>query len=302
MRSAEARPENKILRIPESSDNTISVSSNFTQRDALSAIRLQMVGEGDVQGTHSKQEISSRSHSLGAQDNLCWLRSSWLALFETVTPEDIAARFAAITGPEQKNSAPYNPVLIQAIAQRYRNDPTQFMHAENLGTGAHLGPNTTLAEFMGDQLPDGVPNRIHRRSLEYYLRELHIRIAAAYREKGSRLMSELEALSFSRCAATSNLPITLHRAMNVPMLVIEAQTHVNETRWGRQVNRLGQLRITAATGSALAEQAAPLAKALEPKLEDVKKLMRAFEDKPILWLEGGHYDLYLPNSAAHAAV
>ena len=279
----------------ESTDATISVSTKFTHLDALSAIRLRIVGDGNIRGTHSKQEISSRSHCLGGQDNLCWLRSSWLALFETVTPDDLAARFAAVTGPMQKKIAPYAPALLQAVAQRYRDDPRQFMHAENKGTGAHLGPSATLAEFLGDQLPSGIPNFIQRKSCENYLRGLQISIATAYRAKGSRLMAELEELSFRRSPATSNLPINLHRAMNVPLLVIEAETRVNETLFGRHVNRFGHLRIAAPTGSDLAEQAEPLAKATEPDLEQIEVLMRAFDDKPVLWLEGGHYDLYMPD-------
>ena len=282
----------------ESTDTTIPLPINSTRLDGLSAIRLRLIGETGTSGTHCKQEISSRTHCLSLQDNLCWLRSSWLSIFETVSPENLAARLAEIAGPGDHYLAP----LIQELAHRYREDPTAFMFEENKGTGAHLGSNRPLGEWLenrlpaGDRLPADVPSYVFTDSVEGLLKDLQLEIAAAYRAKGSHLMSELEQLQCSRSPATSSLPVTLHRAMNLPVLVIEAETHAMETPSGRQVNRFGHLRIAAPVGSEIAKQAESLAEQLVPRVEKIEEIVRAFDDKPILWLEGGHYDLYLPSA------
>lgn len=277
-------------------DVVIPIATDFSRLDQLSAIR-QRLG-----ATHNKQDISAKSHqSYAGEDNLCWLRSTWLSVFSTATPDHLGALLPVIAGPiREKGVAGSDAPLLQSIAALYRQDPNAFMHWEgNLGDKARLGPNLPLAEVLKDQLPAGNHGSSIAGNVEGFLRGLQIEIVTAFRSKGSTLMHELETLTRGLSPASSDLPVYLHRALNLPVLVIEAERHVTEGTDGREMNLSGQLRVAAPKGSPLAGWIEPLAAHPEHGPEAASRVMQAFDDKPVLWLENGHYDLYLPkgNSA-----
>jgi hypothetical protein len=275
----------------QSVDVVIPMPIDLNHLDTLEGLR-QRLGE-----THTRMDISSKPHeSYVGNDNLCWLRSTWLSVFSTASPEQLGALLPAIAGPIQENYvAQHDAPILQCIANLYREDPHAFMHWEkNRGNKVRIGPNLSLADVLKNQLPNGNDGYAMKRNAESFLRGLQMHIVAAFRTKGGSLMHELEALTVGSPPASSDLPVFLHRALNLPVLVIEAEQFVTEGEGGRQSNLGGQLRVAAPKDSSLAGWIEPLANDAEQGHEVSSRIMKAFDNQPVFWLENDHYDLYLP--------
>ena len=106
-------------------------------------------------------------------------------------------------------------------------------------------------------------------------------------------MAEIESLERRLTFASSNLPVTLHRALGLPVLVIETAKTVSDGENGEQINKSAQLRVSAPNGSDLAKLAQSLAD--KPSLKKQGKLLDQFKNLPVIWLDGEHYSVYLPN-------
>lgn len=263
--------------------------------------------------THSKQEISARSHR-GQSDNLCWMRSSWLSVFAMASPAYLADKLPAIC--EQERYGAVDAPLLAAIAQACHRDPIAFLQGSHpqstdarlsreamLRRGAHLGPKIPLANFLAIA-PSSRRQEMHMgHTPEAFLQTLQREIATAFRPPiavDPSFMTELEALWMPGNFASSNLPISLHRALGLPVLVIETGQSVSEGEDGEQVNYSAQLRVAAPTGSNLAKLAEELVQPSAVPAESVQTLLAQFGHLPVIWLENDHYTVHLPRVPVEA--
>ena len=257
--------------------------------------------------THDKQEISARTH--GARpDNLCWLRSSWLSVFAMTSPAQLEAKLSTICDVSTYSAA--DAPILRAIAQAYQENPAVFLQGLHASAGeaplsvnavrqrsAHLGPNLPLAELLSVQPgAAGQSLKIHR-TPEGFLQQLQCEIATAFRPpvtSDRSFMDEIESLQRPGIPASSNLPVTLHRALGLPVLVIETGSTVSHGEDGEQINQSAQLRVSAPNGSNLAILAELLAETPGLPAMAANTLLGRFRDMPVIWLDDGHYSVYLP--------
>lgn len=261
--------------------------------------------------THFKQEISARSHR-GQSDNLCWMRSSWLSVFAMSSPEYLAEKLSAIC--DVPTHGAWDAPVLRAIAQEYHNDPIAFLQGLRLGStearlsseamserSAHLGPNVLLTDLLG--IASDQEARGRRTTPEGFLQRLQCEIATAFRPPiamDRSFMREVEAMQRPGNFASSNLPVTLHRALGLPVLVIETGQSVSDGEEGEQINYSAQLRVAAPTGSRLAERAEELVQPSADPSSFIKTLLAQFNNLPVIWLEGDHYTVHLPEFQVEA--
>ncbi|NDP59986.1 MAG: hypothetical protein GZ090_11580 [Oxalobacteraceae bacterium] len=251
-----------------------------------------------LRGVLKSLNSTHKIQSISPVNNLCWLRSSWLPLFYALEPDEMVKRLVAITPDEKKADAMKEIVpLLHAIATLFRKNPDSFMQRGFLRQNeALLGPDTILAEvFKGKSLP-GVPTANLDQTIESFLKTIQLNIAAAFRERGSQLMGEIHTLSNENAQAPSELPVTLHRAFDVPVLVVESHP---PTGTGQDVNLKAQLRI-ATNDQELMDMATALAVRDGPEPEGIQTLMNVFRNRIVIKLTGGarsgHYELYIPKN------
>ncbi len=260
--------------------------------------------------THDKQEISARTH--GAQpDNLCWSRSSWLSVFAMMSPAQLEAKLSTICDVSTYSAA--DAPILRAIAQAYQENPTAFLQGLHASAGdaplsvdavrqrsAHLGPNLPLAELLSVQPgAAGQSLKIHR-TPEGFLQQLQCEIATAFRPpvtSDRSFMDEIESLQLPGIPASSNLPVTLHRALGLPVLVIETGSTVSHGEAGEQINQSAQMRVSAPNGSELATLAELLADTSGTPDMAGSTLLDLFSDLPVIWLNNDHYSVYLPKAS-----
>ncbi|MEB0135271.1 hypothetical protein QN362_07995 [Actimicrobium sp. CCC2.4] len=278
-------------RLPASSvEMSVPLFGQSNQPDAINELRHRLMQ------THCLQDISARAHH-GSHDNACWLRASWLSVFACAAPEFLEARLRSISDPDN-TLIPIKANLLKHLAQLYQQDVRAFMQGLPPGdtalstAAARLGP----AGKIENLLPAGDYGIFSGRSIESFLRQLQLHLAAPFRGTDRAFMSEIEGLTMPGSPASSNLPVTLHRALGLPVLVIETGSSVSYGEAGRQLNVSGELRIAAPSGSALAQEIEhalqqDAACALHPV-----HIIDRFSHWPILWLSQNHYDLHLPKS------
>ena len=257
---------------------------------------LQASIQAQLAHTHDRQEVSYVSHSRQGRDNLCWLRSGWISVFASATPDYLASRLTTLCTPDMH--AARNAPILGTIASQFRSNPVAFMHgerslwksiAESLSQPARLGP-ANGAEF---RTREGVS--LPRSSIEAYLQDLQQNLAAAFRFENTSIMNEVESLLMPGTFASSDMTVALHRAFNLPALIIES---------GSQVNAAGGADLSLQFRLACPRQG-PLAEILEASgaagddasIDNAGKALDLFRDSPIIWLEREHYDVYLPKSA-----
>ena len=277
----------------------------------------------------------TRGHqSISGVKNYCWLRSSWLPLFAALRPDQLDKRLLEITPPAFRDHSKKQIIpVLRAIASLYRRDPAAFMEGKPKSKdGAVLGPSSKLTDAL-PHLPTGFIPSNPDQTIEAFLRQLQLNIAAAFRPEitdaarrenparvqerenklqdpktkeedrkrlndeinnllhshstAESLIAEIEKLSKNFDPATSDLPVTLHRAFNVPVIVVES-------KWDEDTQLdIGYLRV-ANNDPACMERAGALALSDGLTKEHITEFMSAFKHEFIIKLTGGHYELFLP--------
>lgn len=92
--------------------------------------------------------------------------------------------------------------------------------------------------------------------------------------------------------AKSDVPIYLHRALELPLLAVEIDTRPRID--GGRAERMVSLRATAPVNTELARRLEKLSEQDEMPSDSIKSFIALFKDIPVLWLETNHYTAYLP--------
>lgn len=255
-----------------------------------------------LEKSHIRQAIATRPAPGVNPDNHCWLRSSWIPILIAGAPDVLADQYLQMhQNPAEVQIA--EAKKIRDIAQQFKQDPSAFLHADGAGeswlnqTGrpARLG-----REILTDQLvKNPAKGDPVNEAPEQFLKRIQISIAAAFRSfENPSLMRELSTLDFPGTPASSDLPILLNRAFKVPLLIIETGRSTQDAA-GNPSTMAPQIRVAAPAGSDLAKlisDAAVENTPLDENSEFFKKIMVEFSDLPIVWMERGHFDVYIPNS------
>lgn len=252
--------------------------------------------------SHDRQAVSYVDHISSGRDHLCWLRSGWLSLFSTRTPDQLASRLSAICRPGSQ-AFDRAPILAE-IANRFRTAPATFMHgesaghelSENLQRPARLGPVGPLETLIPSAaLPS--TSRSGSQNIEGWLKDLQCDLATCFRFEKKSVMNEIEALGFPGTFASSDMLIHLHRAFQAPCLIIEAglsETGGEQHAWS---SVSAQFHVAALEGTPLATLLnAPEHESPEAALHRATLIFKEFQHVPVIWLEREHYELYFPKS------
>ena len=250
--------------------------------------------------SHDRQTVSYANHDVSGRDNLCWLRSGWLSVLSSVSPEGLARRFESIC--TAGSPAVEGGTMLADIAQLFQADPAGFMHCDPAGRTmtdgrshpAHLGPDgpSSVVRPIGDQSKE---SPACSQNLEHWLKDMQCDLAMNFRFENRGIANEVESLLFPRTFASSDMLICLHRALHVPALIIEAglsESGGGEHAWSTVS---AQLRLAAVAGT-------PLAALLElPDSDDPRdaegrsaSIIEHFRNAPIIWLEREHFEVYFP--------
>lgn len=268
--------------------------------DSHQAIRFAMAD--NLEATHDVQRIDGEKQR-------CWLRSSWLSALIMLRPEDLKQRLLSISEEnESSEKVQSDGIILEAIAKLFHANPIKFLQYETQTTSAtelkwhehfnadaSLGPSGHLDKLLGEYVPPNsfntFPDSLKEKSIEKFLRNIHLQIAAAYcSEKGGEgFVIELENLLENQPGLT-DLPVLLHRALGLPNLVIESGSEVGG---GSSL----QLRVTAPKDSPLEEKI----KRINAQFFDnynvekmITDLFNEFKSVPIIKFVGCHFDLYIP--------
>ena len=252
--------------------------------------------------THIRQAVSYVDHNMKDRDNLCWLRSGWLSIFASLTPEKIGERFAEIQSA-QSESAGKALVLVQ-LAYEFRENPTEFMHGSqpprNIADGVQMSARLGTAECIALPNSVGTPTLKTKQvneSIETWLKKLQCDIVSNFRFEDSKIMNEIEALDFPRTLASSDMLINLHRAFHAPCLIVECG--VNDTFAKQDGEAIVSVQFRAA-----AVEKTPLAALLDAPENETSEAARVraeavlqqFAQQPVIWLEREHFEIYFPQS------
>ena len=110
-----------------------SIEANFAINSTDSSQLGNMRGiQSVVSETHVRQAISARDKNLAYTDNQCWLRSSWLSLLQSASPEVLAARLQEMGSDTFAMSPSISPKQLAHIASQFRANPTHFLHREGM--------------------------------------------------------------------------------------------------------------------------------------------------------------------------
>lgn len=253
--------------------------------------------------THVKQAVSAREGHGGTLDNRCWLRGSWISMLGATTPDIVAERYRDICDkPVNRNIIETEANLLHEIAARFSTNPIAFLHADaNSKTWAnHVGKAACLEYNQ----PPTSTNRVRGSNLvcagetEETLKNYQLMLASCFRFENPSIMREVQAVEFPGSQASSDMPIALHRAFKVPALIIEAGQPCTDENGEHDVMG-AQIRVAAPVGSELAkfiEDAAIDNLPIDERSVFLTQLLARFNDLPVLWLEQGHYDVYIPQA------
>jgi len=278
----------------DSIDRSFSLAPNGT---ALAMVREMQKSQLSL--THKKQAISARPGLGRGNDNHCWLRSSWLSVLCSATPAMLSERYVQMSN-QSDDRVPGAAKSLHGIASRFRNDPVAFLHPTNGGKTweNQVGSAAFLEQGMlsdGTPRPPG-PRRAGKFTTESNLKNIQLQLASCFRFENPSMMREVEAV-WQNSQASSDLAITLHRAFNLPALIVEAGAQCTMENGERDL-RGTQIRVAAPVGSELAQfiEAASLDNLpIDEQSTVLTQLLFQFKDLPIIWLEEGHYEVYVPN-------
>ncbi len=270
---------------------------------------LQGIRE-DLMQTHDHQAVSS--HSLrdeNTADHRSWLRSSWLSLFDTLTPQQLADRLRALV--KDSRFIEKDARILQAIAEMYHHHPAAFLQGKLIGVThddtdvASRQEGLTLDAVLGTHLPlqpllSNHPSTADlfippSQTIELFLKHLQLKVGMMYRTEYPPLKRELGHFVLHEGPASSTLPITLHRAFGVPLLVVETKSGAEMTSsTSGQPEYANRLRMTVPSQSQLGAGIDGLI-ANDNVNEDVmSSLAIEFADKPVIWCDDNRYSIYLP--------
>ncbi len=279
-----------------------SIEANFAINSTDSSQLGTMRGiQSVVSETHVRQAISARDKNLAYTDNQCWLRSSWLSLLQSASPEVLAARLQEMGSDTFAMSPSISPKQLAHIASQFRANPTHFLHRE--GMPADLADAVDRPAQLGaaialEQKAPRVSEYSQRQeTVETVLAGIQRAVAAGFRYENDKIMNELE-MSLQDAPLSSDMAMSLHRGFNVPALIIE----VGEPRTDRNGNPEltgSQIRVAAPKGSPLEARVNALIQAGTDLATDktaLQALLQEFADCPVIWLERDHYDVYLPKN------
>jgi hypothetical protein len=157
-------------------------------------------------------------------------------------------------------------------------------------TPARLGPDLPLTDLVKIQPLSGqLLEQMRGKTPESFLHQLQCNIATAFLPTGVKetdfgFMEEIEILQKPNPpAATPRFPLTLHRALGLPVLVIETGRTATATLW-----------VSAPKGSELATRAQQLAEQPSGEAKAWHELLAEFNNLPIIWLKTGHFSVYFP--------
>ena len=221
-----------------------------------------------LEGSHQLQGVAHDN------DN-CWMRASWMSVLKSTTPTDLAQRLSATAR--------------QPLSATVRGD-IDFL--------TELAKEYATADFVNGYVKDA--------ATEQRLRALQIKIVASYTHAGNArapslraadLISELKKLQVKYKTAISDLPVVLHRALGLPVMVVEISNgRSNEIAPCGPVDYWGLIRIA---GSENSELECEIATWSEDQLDDqieerCKFVLRQFHNTPVIWLENNHYQVFMP--------
>lgn len=253
--------------------------------------------------THVRQAVSYVDHNMKGRDNLCWLRSGWLSIFSSLTPEQIGERFEEIQSAESASSA--KGLVLAQIAHDFHINPTQFMHCSQppntIADGAQMAARLGTADRFALPSASGIPaqhTKSVNESIETWLKNLQCDIVSNFRFEDSKIMNEIEALDFPRTLASSDMLINLHRAFHASSLIIECG--VNDTFANQDGGSIVSVQFRVA-----AVEKTPLADLLDPPENETsdgarvraESVLQQFAEQPVIWLEREHFEIYFPKSA-----
>jgi hypothetical protein len=259
----------------------------------------------NTRGLANAGRVQANPTSSGfARDNLCWLRSTWISVFEQAdSADDLAGRIrnAQIAISNQSNNA---QMLARAVFGPYKQNPLAFLHhgEEHMAATApaHFRTGQSFESFCQEfdqpallqafqaNNPQRVEGHVH--TIEGLLKNAVMSLAPGIRET----LPELKGIDQSfGVLASSDIAVAVHRALNLPLIVME-------NSGTGQVS----LRVSAPNNHPLKAQVDSL---FGVDLPDVhvanSKLQQLLVDAelPVLHLQGtryadGHYTLYLPRN------
>jgi len=281
-----------------------SVESNFTFNPTTHS-QLDTVRnfQARLSQTHVRQAIHYKAPGSQRNDNLCWLRSSWLSVMSAATPEHLGLRMREMYNDDVNlANARIHPSSIEHLAGIYRADPVGFLQggredmswqqgvkqSARLGEGKSMVPNPTPDSVRGSR----------SKPVEAVLKSVHQNIAAGFRYENERILDEAESTRFPGAFASSDMVIALHRAFNVPALIVEVGKPIQHADGTRDLTS-SHIRVAAVKGSALAGQIALMeqgATSLGDDQNAMQALLGRFAEHPVIWFEHDHYEVYLPKT------
>lgn len=264
------------------------------------------------------------------RDHLCWLRASWLSVFEQIASseqplatldqgfEHAQLRLDGNPRPVEYRRDFYKLENIKEwletrqIFKAYQKNPLSFLHSGEedlaLTAPAHFRTGEALDDFLtswGIETPKQVSPELYpppsqmlidevtrvggdpfrKKSVESSLKTALLHLAAGVRGSAIR---DVQSLTVPGTMATTDVPLAMHRALNLPVIVIEKS---------RYSDGPAQIRIAAPNSHALKELEMPsdcTDIALRPdQLGRLKLLMNKL---PVIQLQGDHYTVHIPKS------
>jgi hypothetical protein len=252
--------------------------------------------------THARQAISHKDENMTYTDNLCWLRSSWVSLLKSASPEVLAARLQEM-GSDKVSMAPsISPARLAQIAEAFRANPSYFLHGDRAlkNPADHAAQPARLGAAIALEQPERSANSKRRRpdTVESVLCGIQRAVAAGFRYENGNIMNQVE-MSLQNSPLSSDMAMSLHRAFNVPALIIEVGDALTDENGNRGVESC-QIRVAAPKGSALEARVKALVASgvnLADDKEALQGLLNEFSDLSVIWLEREHYDMYLSKKA-----
>ncbi len=227
--------------------------SPSTYRDFVTPLYTKLNGTNGLDGdTHVFQEVAAAGLN-------CWMRATWLSVLKSTSPEDLAVR-------------------LEASARK----PLSSVVKDDIAFLTKLSREYNAVNFTDHYVRDA--------ATEQRLRALQIKIIASYTHSDNKrttdLIGELERLKNPSRTAVSDLPVVLHRALGLPVMVVEVD----------RANCYCLIRVAGPDDSELGRE---IAKWNERQLDDqiqerTNFLLNQFRKIPVIWLSPGHYDVFMP--------
>ena len=264
----------------------------------------------DLTVTHHHQAVRSRGLRFPTiEDNLSWMRSSWLSVLEMLTPQQLASNRRAIEKTPSRVDC--DTRILQAIAEHYRQNPAAFLQGKAVVSiddpddviprhaafdfEAILGSPLPLDQVLPREASGPLPLSSHDNA-ESFLSEQQLIMAMAYRAQYQGIEGELATLLITPGPARSTLPIALHRALGVPLLLVEKFG-------GAGANQsAGRLRMTAPVDSEMAQKFTALKNQSTIDGDVMSSLAIDLSTTPVMWKEGTRHSIYLPKNSADKKV